>query len=176
LIGLEGSSEVVERHLKEINTMAQNQGAAVMVTIEDKKADAVWRSYRKVSNLFNSKNRYAFTAKASVPIMKSGEMFKAAKESGRHYSMETGIQAHCGNGIVYLYVPAKKEDAINMFQELAQAARGLGGLLTLETAPLWVRENRDIWPVLSAYALMGRLKAALDPNNILNPGKIIGGQ
>jgi FAD/FMN-containing dehydrogenase len=59
---------------------------------------------------------------------------------------------------------------------LKQAVNGLGGFLVAETAPLGLRENREIWPRPSAYVLMKKLKTALDPNNILNPGKVVGGK
>jgi glycolate oxidase subunit GlcD len=176
LIGLEGSSEVVERQLKDIYALAQEQGVTLKLTLEGAKSDLVWKAYRKTGALFINKHPAAFTAKASAPIMKSEEMEKAAKEIGKRHKLEIGIQAHGGNGILYLYVPTAKEDAVSVFQELEQAARGLGGIMTLETAPLQVRENKNTWSSPNAYALMGRLKSALDPHNILNPGKMIGGQ
>ncbi|HEV2065067.1 MAG TPA: hypothetical protein VGS00_11025, partial [Thermoanaerobaculia bacterium] len=60
------------------------------------------------------------------------------------------------------------------------AARGklgeLGGTLTLTAAPRAVRERADVWgPPPAALALMQSVKARLDPERRLAPGRFVGG-
>ncbi len=176
IIGLEDSSEVVERQLKDIINMAENQAASFIFTLDGEKTEAFWSSYRRVGDLISERHPSSFKGKASVPIVKSVDMVKSVMDIGNRIGLDISFQAQCGNGVIHIYVPAAKEYAIHIFKELEQAARQRGGFLILETAPLWMREHKEVWLTPAVYALMGRLKTALDPNNILNPGKMIGGQ
>jgi glycolate oxidase FAD binding subunit len=52
----------------------------------------------------------------------------------------------------------------------------LGGSLVIEAAPRALKEQLDVWgDVGPSLRLMQRLKAALDPNATLNPGRFVGG-
>ena len=57
-----------------------------------------------------------------------------------------------------------------------EAARARGGHLAVEWAPLGVREACPVWdPPGPGVALMRGLKARLDPQGVLNPGRFVGG-
>lgn len=172
MINLEGGHEVVERHLKEIGAMAQVNSASFNVTLDGEKSDELWKSYRRLHQSFLKQVPSGLKGKASIPLSKSLEMFQAIRTTGSRYNLEIGIRAHCGNGVFHLYVPAGKEDPLKIIEDLKQTALSLGGFFVLEMGPLEIRKNSGIWTRPNAYTLMQRLKAALDPNNILNPGKI----
>jgi glycolate oxidase FAD binding subunit len=56
------------------------------------------------------------------------------------------------------------------------AARARGGHLVVEWAPLGVREMCPVWdPPGPSVDLMRGLKARLDPQGVLNPGRFVGG-
>jgi glycolate dehydrogenase FAD-binding subunit len=42
-------------------------------------------------------------------------------------------------------------------------------------APRHVREKVDVWGDAAAFALMRRVKARFDPDNVCNPGIFVGG-
>jgi glycolate oxidase FAD binding subunit len=55
-------------------------------------------------------------------------------------------------------------------------ARSGGGHATLEWAPLAVKSEVPVWDDLGAASrVMQRIKAQLDPANLLNPGRFVGG-
>jgi glycolate oxidase FAD binding subunit len=55
-------------------------------------------------------------------------------------------------------------------------ARSGGGHATLEWAPLAVKSEVPVWDDLGAASrLMQRIKAQLDPANLLNPGRFVAG-
>ena len=57
--------------------------------------------------------------------------------------------------------------------DLIQSADKLGGFFLVESGPPEIRQAYDLINQRSDYGLMKRLKQALDPQSILNPGKII---
>jgi len=175
IINTEGGSEAVERHWREINTLAEANKVRSPVTLKGEEATLAWNAYRGVHQSILSATPSTFQGKASVPISKLGDMFKATKEVGGRYHVEIGIRAHCGNGILYPYVAAKDDDLVNIIGDLRQAAVSLRGLFMVEVAPLWVRKKIDVMPHRNDYTLMKRLKTEFDPNNILNPGRVVGG-
>lgn len=175
IVNVDGDREGVARHLKEINTLAEANKALNMVTLEGEEATKAWNAYRGVHQSILSAAPSTVQGKASVPISKLGDMFKAVKEVGDRYGAGIGIMAHGGNGILYPYFATGNADAAKIIGDLRQAAVGLGGFFIIEAAPLEVRKGVDVWPYRSDYTVMKRLKTQLDPNNILNPGRVVGG-
>ena len=56
------------------------------------------------------------------------------------------------------------------------AAARMGGDAIVEICPASVKEYIDVWgPEPSGMAIMRRIKEQFDPNNILNPGRFMGG-
>ena len=56
------------------------------------------------------------------------------------------------------------------------AAAQVGGDAIVESCPASVKEHIDVWgPEPSGMAIMRRIKEQFDPNNILNPGRFMGG-
>ena len=175
MVDIEGDSQAVARHEKEIKILAEANKARNKATLEGEEATRVRNAYRGVHQSILSAAPSTVQGKASVPIGKLVDMFKAAKEVGSRHKVEIGIRTHCGNGILYPYVTAENDELVRIISDLRQAAVSLGGFLTIEAAPLWVRKNVEVLPPRNDYPLMKRLKTEFDPNNILNPGRAVGG-
>jgi len=176
MVDTEGDSEAVTRHLKEISTIAKANKANHAATITGDEASRAWDAYRGLHQSILSKAPSTVQGKASVPISKFGDMFKAVKEIGNRHGVDIGITAHCGNGILYPYIITGDADVSLIIGDLRQAAEGLGGFFIVEAAPLGVRKGADGLSQRSDYTLMKQLKKQLDPNNILNPGRVVGGE
>lgn len=64
----------------------------------------------------------------------------------------------------------------NGLKHIQSTAAALGGGAIVERCPASVGALIDVWgPQPSGMGIMRRLKAQFDPNNILNPGRFIGG-
>jgi glycolate oxidase FAD binding subunit len=90
------------------------------------------------------------------------------------------IVAHAGNGIVYCRLPQtenlSREKLLSFVDWLRILAKQLGGYLVIEAIDPTLKDRVDVWGhVGSSFPLMKRLKATLDPQGILNPGRFVGG-
>jgi glycolate oxidase len=89
------------------------------------------------------------------------------------------VYGHCGSGVIHTKImldPKKKsqwKDAEHVIEELYDYVHSVGGVTSAEhgiglsKAPPWKKARSDIVPV------MRNIKRALDPNNILNPHKLM---
>jgi glycolate oxidase FAD binding subunit len=77
------------------------------------------------------------------------------------------------------FVAGLPKDAVlvaRAVESIRGSLAGTGGSLVLEEAPEDVRTHADPWgPPPAAFELMRTLKARLDPEGRLNPGRFVGG-
>ncbi|MFQ6122762.1 MAG: FAD-binding oxidoreductase, partial [Dehalococcoidales bacterium] len=175
MVNIEGDNEGVNRQVKEVGTIARANKVRNVVTIEGEDVNLAWNAYRVVPPSILCADPLTVQGKASVPISQLENMFKVTKEIGDKYSVKIGIMAHCGNGILYPYIAARNADVAPILGDLRQAAEDLGGFFIVEAAPLQVRKTADGLLHRSDYSLMKKLKEEFDPNNVLNPGRVVGG-
>lgn len=91
-----------------------------------------------------------------------------------------GLRWHAGLGDGRLRAiaraPVYHREAVRALERLRQKAEGLGGSLVIESAPLEIKSELDSWGSFgSATELMKRVKAQLDPENLLSPGRFHSG-
>ena len=61
-------------------------------------------------------------------------------------------------------------------ENLRGISASLGGYMTIERVPSEIKLNLDVWsPLGNELELMKRVKNRLDPLNILNKGRYVGG-
>ena len=112
-----------------------------------------------------------------VPVPRLPELLTGIAEIARHRDVEIPVVAHAGDGNthpVIVHPPgdeAARERAAIAFREVMTLAIGLGGTITgehgvgrLKRAALPEQLGPDV------MALTHRIKTALDPQGILNPG------
>jgi len=109
------------------------------------------------------------------------ELMEHGAEIARARGMQSAWAAHAGVGSVSAALAADHEpqgpDAVAaLLGEWRAMARAGGGGATLEWAPLAVKALLPVWDDPGAAArVMQRIKALLDPNNLLNPGRFVAG-
>jgi len=87
-----------------------------------------------------------------------------------------GLRWHAGLGDGRLRAiaraPVYHREAVRALERLRHKAETLGGSLVIENAPLEIKSELDSWGSFgSATELMKRVKAQLDPQNLLSPGR-----
>lgn len=116
----------------------------------------------------------------AVPISRYPEMVAFAHATGRQLGVPGGMVGHAGDGNLHtinFYPPddPSAQDGINQFNTgLVGHALALGGTCTGEHGvgigkqKFMLSEHGE-----GALTVMRQIKLALDPHNILNPGKVI---
>ncbi len=109
------------------------------------------------------------------------ELMEQGAGVARQRGLKTAWTSHAGVGVVTgaLGSPSDRPDlkaVASVLGEWRALARSGGGHATLEWAPLAVKSEVPVWDDLGAASrLMLRIKAQLDPKNLLNPGRFVAG-
>ena len=123
-------------------------------------------------------NLKVYTTDVCVPISNLVECIKFAEEEIKNYNLRAPMVGHVGDGNFHttvLYDPNKKDDykLIRDFSDkLIDKALSLDGTITgehgigIQKKTYLMKQHPDSLP------LMKSLKRTMDPNNILNPGKV----
>ncbi|RJF86765.1 FAD-binding protein [Oleomonas cavernae] len=143
---------------------------------------ALWRArYSAVaSNKMLKPGAMGMSTDVCVPISRLVECIEATKQDLLRSSLPAPLVGHVGDGNFHLYIlfdpndPAEMREAERISEELAERAIAMEGTCTGEHGiGLGKRKfmNRELGN--PAIAAMRAIKAALDPQNIMNPGKML---
>jgi len=130
--------------------------------------------------------RGAFSTPAAVMTLavlptQVADIMEQGASVARARGLQSAWAAHAGVGVIRAALgsdPAPKDpSAIGAaLAEWREIARAGGGHANLEWAPLAVKSQVPVWDDPGAAArIMERIKAQLDPRNILNPGRFVAG-
>ena len=114
-----------------------------------------------------------------VPISALAECIAETKKLIEEQDLVAPLVGHVGDGNFHLLILVDTEDADEMrrAKELASnvslLALKFGGTVTGEHGVGSGKRKYMLDEHGDAYAVMGAIKKTLDPNNILNPGKLV---
>jgi glycolate oxidase FAD binding subunit len=130
--------------------------------------------------------REAFSTTAAVMTLavlpsQVAEIMEQGAGIARGRGLQSAWAAHAGVGVVrgaLASEPTPKDPAALavVLAEWREMARAGGGYANLEWAPLVIKSQIPVWDDPGAAGrIMERIKAQLDPRNILNPGRFVAG-
>jgi glycolate oxidase FAD binding subunit len=130
--------------------------------------------------------REAFSTTAAVMALavlpsQVAEIMEQGAGIARGRGLQSAWAAHAGVGVVrgaLASEPVPKDPAALavVLAEWREMARAGGGYANLEWAPLAIKSQIPVWDDPGAAGrIMERIKAQLDPRNILNPGRFVAG-
>ena len=137
---------------------------------------ARWDVYYSVKALINKGRVYS--TDVCLPISKITECVRFAEEEVKKFGLRAPMVGHLGDGnfhVILPYDPSKKEtyQKIRKFSDLLiNKTLELNGTITgehgvgLHKKDYLLKEHSDNIPVMKS------IKRTIDPNNIMNPGKI----
>jgi D-lactate dehydrogenase (cytochrome) len=122
---------------------------------------------------------YAVSTDVCVPISKLADCIAATNEDIARASMPVALFGHVGDGNFHLVIlvdpqnPAELEEAQALNARVVMRAIGMNGTCTGEHGIGFGKMDFLEAELGSALPAMRAIKKALDPHNILNPGKIL---
>jgi glycolate oxidase len=175
--------DAVDYEIARMTEIAEKHNAFGIETSYDaEQRTRLWKGRKK---LFASLSRYregfACTSLAddmAVPYSRMAETARKIHEIAERNNVIMTAYGHCGSGCVHTKIlmdPTRRdqwEGARNAVREIYEHVRSVDGTTSAEhgigisKAPAWKEEKRDSLEVMRA------IKKAMDPNGILNPGKI----
>ena len=155
----------------------------IVKKLQRKKEIAEWWKYRDSSLHYSLKsikkeNRIPHIIEdAAVPLENFPKLFSILNKINKKYKTKSIIYGHAGNGNVHIRLSTKKKKnkiikniAMEYFEEILK----LGGTITAEHGDGLARSEFTKKQYGSKnYQTFKKIKKYFDPNDILNPGKII---
>jgi glycolate oxidase FAD binding subunit len=157
-----GYPQAVERQVRDLSALVGQPLQTSATVWEDLAAMRVAAHNRDV------------VVKVAVPLVESTRVVEILEE--RLAGLEPVVWAHAGNGIAYAACNGPSDPGL--LRDLRNEVQALGSnaSLVIQRCPIELKRGLDVWgDPGSSLTLMRALKAKLDPNNTLNPGRYVGG-
>ncbi|MDH3454909.1 MAG: FAD-binding protein, partial [Desulfuromonadales bacterium] len=180
IIEVDGDREFLDKQVSRIAEIIKPLGVVeTRVATTPEESEALWQIRRSVSASLRKVNPDKFNEDICVPRSKVPEMIRKVDAIAEKYGVAIVNFGHAGDGNIHVNImidkkiPGELEKAEKAIEEVFKGALALGGTMSGEhgvgiaKAPYIPLE---ITPAAAIY--MKAIKQALDPNNILNPGKI----
>ena len=183
ILEADGEPEQVDRDLKTMEEIAKSIGALDVVPTYDKKQIAAWTSARKSVMTSLSQLKPGFTSVSladdmAVPISKIPDAVTAYQEISEKYRVTVATYGHAADGNLHtkmLLNPLDKDEwdrGVAAVTEIFDRTIELGGTVTGEHG-VGISKALDFQKErASVLSSIRAIKKAMDPNNILNPGKL----
>jgi len=181
LFAVDGNYEsVVDDELGRIAEIAGRNGAqSTRVASDAAESARLWEARRAVSPALARKRPHKLGEDIAVPRSALVAMVRAVREIAARNDLLIPLFGHAGDGNLHPNILCDRRDPAEMARvrvaarEIFEAAVALGGTLSGEHGIGVLKKQfmeLDIGP--HALAVMRRIKDAIDPLGIMNPGKI----
>ncbi|KAF1690051.1 FAD-binding oxidoreductase [Pseudoxanthomonas taiwanensis] len=181
LVEADGDHDILPLALQALAEAAQGEGLLDLdVAMDGAARDRLWAARRALSPALRGIAPGKINEDVVVPVSRIPDLVAAAEALSAQHALPIVVFGHAGNGNLHVNIMYHPEDAAESAR--AQAALeglfaqviALGGTLSGEhgigvAKRDWMARAFDA-PTLAA---MRAVKAALDPDGILNPGKVL---
>lgn len=182
LIEVDGHPGQVADEAEKVEEICKRMGALrIQVAKDAAERNKVWEARRAALSALARVSPTTVLEDATVPRSKIPAMMHALGDIAAKYKLTIGTFGHAGDGNLHPTILTDRrnkeewkrvEDAID---DIFDVALGLGGTLSGEHG-IGIAKSKYMEKETSRATILfsRRLKKALDPKGILNPGKIIG--
>ncbi len=180
IIEVDGDREFLDKQVARITEIIKPLGVVeTRVATTSEESEALWQIRRSVSASLRKVNPDKFNEDICVPRSKVPEMIRKVDAIAERYGIAIVNFGHAGDGNIHVNimidkkVPGELEKAEKAIEDVFKGALELGGTMSGEHGVGIAKAAYiplEITPLAADY--MKTIKRALDPNNILNPGKI----
>jgi glycolate oxidase len=182
IVETDGSdAEGVVREIEAVACICRENGARqVSVARDEEEREGLWRARRSVSPSLTRKAPNKLGEDITLPRSAIPEAVRRIKAISARYGLPIVVFGHAGDGNLHPNIlfdrrdPAQREKVEQIVGEIFQAALDLGGTLSGEHGVGTFKlpfMRQAVGPV--SLDAQRAIKQALDPQNILNPGKVL---
>lgn len=182
MLEVDGSAADVPYQAEKCAAVCRRRGLEVRWTDDPQEIQRIWSGRQVVgaaaARVKEGGSRVYDGEDIGVPITRVPEALLALQQISREYGLPIVTYGHVGDGNLHAAIvadfrdPAELEQATRVAEVIHRLALRLGGTTTAEhgvglsRAPYMEEEHGP------ALAVMRAIKRALDPRNLLNPGKM----
>jgi len=176
---VDGSSE--EGVFADLNALAgicrANGCQEPQIAVDRDQRARLWNTRKLVSPSLREMKKYKFSEDIVVPRSKLPEAIERFKAMGRALGLTVATYGHAGDGNLHTNVlyadPSERPRVDEALAEIMKITVALGGTITGEHG-VGIAKKKFLSLEQSAevIALQQKLKVAIDPQVVLNPGKI----
>jgi len=179
LIQVDGLPQTVDAEAQQVVDICRSRAGEVRVAKDQAEADRYWQARTSHFSDISSRTHTIINEDVSVPRDKIADFIKLSQESARRYDVPISFAGHVGDGNFHPVVLTDSRDkehfnrALKCIDEIIEIALSLGGVLSGEHG-IGLEKQRFLKKAMdpAAIDIMKKIKDVLDPNHILNPGKI----
>jgi len=174
-------AEVAAAQIEQVEQLCQLSGASEVYATSDPDESEALIEARRIAIPCVEKRGTLLLEDVGVPLPRLGELIEGVRLIAEARSVEIAVVAHAGDGNTHPLIVFDPTDADQKaraevaFGEVMELAIALGGTITGEHG---VGRLKQPWLADylgdDAMELNLRIKRALDPQNILNPGAMFG--
>jgi glycolate oxidase len=181
IIEVDGDRDLIRRQAERILKVVEPLGVVeTRVAATAAESEAIWQVRRSVTASLRKVNPDKLNEDICVPRSKVPEMIRAVEKIASDNTIPIVNFGHAGDGNIHVNVlvdrsvPGEAQKAEAAIEAVFKVALELGGTMSGEhgvgiTKAPYIPMELD--PAAVEY--MRAIKRALDPNNVLNPGKIL---
>jgi len=180
LLESDGHPGQVEEEVQAMsNILSKNKAREVIVARDEQHADQLKTARRAAFSALARVKPTTILEDATVPRSRLADLVKVVEELSERYKLQVGLFGHAGDGNMHPTVLTDERDKEEIerverfFDELYEATIEMGGTITGEHG-VGLAKRKYLPRMINAPGLeaMRQIKQALDPNMILNPGKV----
>ncbi len=184
LIEVDGNNEQqVEADAETIGELCLDKGALeVYVADNFTTQERVWSVRRNIAEAFMVVSPHQSLEDIVVPIASIPDIIPELEKIGKKYNIQIPCYGHAGDGNLHATLVKNPDHSMEKWyrieeealKEIYLAVRKLGGTISGEHGiGLKRKDYLDLVIDPVELELMRKIKKAFDPNNIMNPGKIV---
>lgn len=160
--------------------LAEGGALAVRTASDDQERDRIWQARRVALAALSRAKPTSILEDVTVPLPRLSEMIARVERIAADNGLRIGTFGHAGDGNLHPTILTDERDSAEMvrveraIEELIDAALEMDGTVSGEHGIGFTKAQflpREVGQ--GSMDVMRRIKSALDPNNILNPGKFV---
>jgi len=187
--GYGGNQQVLARHEKDLTRLAEETRATNSTILGDAERPLIWGLLRECISLLLDESPRATIVRAGVLPTDLGRWVNAVQQAAeKHFCPAVILARGCGVGYVALLPEGKPAESVSdtfaslsaglagVCGKIMEASAAAGGHATIPWCPTELKRRVNVWGTpRDDFDLMWKLKQVFDPQNILSPGRFMGG-